>query len=133
MKRQGDELRRARDYAEAIVQAVRQPLVVLNGELTVTTVNPAFRKTFGLGSAPLVGRRLNDLADGVWEIPELNAALTEVLHSRRDGESIAVEHGFPGVGAKRIVVSARGADAHEGHETLIILAVEDVRHDAQAR
>ena len=43
------EIQDAREYAENIVEAVREPLVVLNAELKILTANHSFHDTFNLG------------------------------------------------------------------------------------
>ena len=61
LKRGTDEIRRARDYAGAIVETVREPLVVLDEKLAVRSANRSFYEFFRYGPQQIEGR-------GVYEI-----------------------------------------------------------------
>ncbi len=52
------------DYAEAIVNTVREPLVILNKDLQVITANKAFYRTFDLLPEKLENRPFYELGGG---------------------------------------------------------------------
>src|SRR5690606_38987902 len=89
-----DSLKRAQQYAQSIVATVREPLLVLDGDLRVRTANASFYRVFRVDEQETEGRLLHDLGNGQWNIPELRRALTQVLD--RDAEVIdfGVEHEF---------------------------------------
>ncbi|QPC95938.1 chemotaxis protein CheB [Mesorhizobium sp. INR15] len=64
----------ARDYAEAIVETVRNPLLALSGDLRVRSANSAFYNTFGISAADTAGRLVYDLVDGQWNPPSSDAS-----------------------------------------------------------
>jgi two-component system CheB/CheR fusion protein len=74
-----DAIKHARDYAEAIVETVRHPLIVLNKDLKVQSANEAFYETFRVSKDETEGSSLYDLGGGQWNIPELREALERVL------------------------------------------------------
>ncbi|HEX6703725.1 MAG TPA: chemotaxis protein CheB [Albitalea sp.] len=139
-----DELRRAqaglrdeRDYAQAIVETVREPLLVLDSQLRVQYANAAFYGTFRVAPDETQGRLLYDLGNRQWDIPVLRRQLTEVLSQSNDVIDFEVWHEFESIGLKVMRLNARRV-AHEGSSSeLILLAIEDqtevVRLQEQSR
>src|SRR5919107_1703913 len=72
------------DYSLAIVEAVREPLVLLDSGLSVLVANPAFYRTFEVTPAEVRRRSLFDLAHSRWDAPELHAVL-QTLQERDVG------------------------------------------------
>ncbi len=46
MKGSLEEVQRARDYAQAIIATMREPLIVLDGKLRVVSANDAYYRVF---------------------------------------------------------------------------------------
>src|ERR1700761_3230761 len=72
-------LRDALSYAQSIVDTVREPMLVLDGELRVVTASRAFSRTFSVSLEETEGQFIYDLGNGQWDIPALRTALEEVL------------------------------------------------------
>jgi PAS domain S-box-containing protein len=116
----------ARLYAESIVATVREPLVVLNGDLRVQTANRLFYATFRVRPEDTEGRLLYDLGNSQWDIPALRKLLGEVLPQNTEFNDFEVEHDFPDIGRKVMLLNARRVYRQGNHTELILLAVEDV-------
>jgi two-component system CheB/CheR fusion protein len=125
LKRGLEEVRAARDYAEAIVQTVRQSLIVLNAGLQVVTANEMFYQTFGISAAETEGRLIFDLEKGAWNIPRLRLLLEELLVQNTQIQNFEVQHDFERVGSKSMRINARRMPPLEGGE-LILLVFEDM-------
>jgi PAS domain-containing protein len=69
--------------AEGIVETIRQPLLILNGDLRVQSSNDAFCKTFRVEPAETEGRMIYELGNNQWDIPRLRELLTEILPRAR--------------------------------------------------
>lgn len=128
-----DRLKRSLDASEALsrylqetLDTVREPLLVLDGALRVTAANRSFYRTFATSAAETAGLRVYDLGNGQWNIPGLRTLLEEVLPENRRFEGFEVEHDFPSIGRKRMVLNARRIEPQGGHEERILLAIEDV-------
>jgi two-component system CheB/CheR fusion protein len=91
-------LRDALSYAESIVDTVREPLLVLDGQLRVITGSHAFYQTFGVSREETEGLFLYDLGDGQWDIPALRIALEEMLPQEKSFQDFEV---VPRVGKRR--------------------------------
>jgi two-component system, chemotaxis family, CheB/CheR fusion protein len=134
--RSNDEIQRALDSANAIVDTVRRPLVILDAELRVEKANEAFHETFPAGSEPTRGRQLSELGSGQWNRPELLVALRDVLTGDTTVENLELEAEFPGIGARTMSLTARRLHPAGGSRARILLAIEDrteVKRSEQGR
>ena len=98
---------RARAYAESIVTTVREPLLVLDGDLRVVSANRSFYATFKVGPAETEGRFVYDLGDGQWDIPRLRTLLEEIIPKNGWFDDFEVEHEFEHIGRKSMLLNAR--------------------------
>ena len=122
-----DELHQARDYSRAIVETVREPLLVLDGDLRVLNANRAFYSFFKTTPAATEHCLLYELGESGnrnWDIPALRRQLDEVLPNSTTFTDFEVTHVFPGVGEKTMCLNATRL-VWPGH-ALILLAMEDV-------
>jgi two-component system CheB/CheR fusion protein len=120
------EARVARDYAQNIVDTVREPLVVLNGKFEVVSASRAFYQKFHVIPEETVGRELYVLGDRQWDIPRLHELLETVLPKDMSFENVKVEHGFPGIGHRTMLLNARRISGEAGTLQLILLSIEDI-------
>ncbi len=116
----------ARAYAEAVVATVREPLVVLDGDLRVRTANRSFYGTFRVRPEDTEGQLLYDLGNRQWDIPALRKLLEDVLPQNTAFNDFSVVHEFPSIGRKVMLLNARRLYREGNHTELILLAVEDV-------
>jgi len=120
------EIQDAREYAENIVETVREPLVVLNSELQVLTANHSFYDTFAVTSEETIGNFLYDLGNRQWDIPKLRVLVEEILPLDTVINGYEVEHDFPGIGRKTILLNARQIFRENIGSRIILLAMEDI-------
>ncbi len=73
------ELENALEYSNSILDTMREPMIVLDGDLRIQSVNQAFYRTFGVDETQTVGRVLYQLGNSQWDIPELRKLLGEIL------------------------------------------------------
>jgi two-component system CheB/CheR fusion protein len=111
-------------YTEAIVETVREPMLVLDGELCVQKANRAFYKMFGVDPRATEQRIIYKLGQGEWDIPELRRLLGRILPDRSHFENFELTREFPEIGKRTMLLNARQLE-NEG-EKLILLAMEDV-------
>lgn len=129
-----DAIKRSRDYAAALVETVREPLVVLTADLRVRSANQAFYETFQTTAEETESRLLYELNHGRWNIPELRRLLGEMLPRNRVLENFELEFDLPPIGRKSVRINARQVVQPEGgDEPLILLAIEDITTYKQAQ
>jgi two-component system CheB/CheR fusion protein len=117
---------KARRYAESIVETVREPLIVLDHDLTVLSGNESFYRTFHLSEDGVEGKNFFEIGDGQWDIPALRKLLTKVLPRRRSFADFLVEYEFPSIGRKKMLLNARRMHEEGAARDRILLAIEDV-------
>ena len=112
--------------AEAIVDTVREPLVVLDRDLRVIAASRSFYRTFAAEPLNTQGRMIYELGDGQWNIPALRTVLEDVIPKRRTVEAYEVEHEFPTIGRRVMLLNARQVLDEDGSAAALLLAIEDV-------
>jgi two-component system CheB/CheR fusion protein len=119
-------LQEARLQAGAIVDTVHESLLVLDGSLRVVSANRVFYETFQRSAEETENRSLLELAGGEWDLPELRAALAEVLPERKPLADFEVDHQFERLGERTMLLRARPLARGEGRPHHILLAIEDI-------
>jgi diguanylate cyclase (GGDEF)-like protein/PAS domain S-box-containing protein len=120
------EIQDAREYAENIVETVREPLVVLDSELKILTANHSFYQTFRVTPEETIGNFIYDLGNRQWDIPRLQVLVEEILPHDTVINDYEVEHDFPGIGRKIILLNARQIFRKKIGSHIILLAMEDI-------
>jgi two-component sensor histidine kinase len=110
--------------ADAIVNTVHEPLLVLDSDLRVVTASRAFHLKFCLRPRDVQDRSVHAIADGQWNISELRTLLGAVLPRHPVMEAYEVQHEFSGIGQRTLLLNAR--EVFSGPKKLILLAIEDV-------
>jgi two-component sensor histidine kinase len=127
------EIEHERALAEAIVDTVREPLVVLDRDLRVVSASRSFYRTFAMEPRDTIGRMFYELDDGQWDVPALRELLENVIPSHRTIEAYEVEHDFPTIGRRIMLLNARQVFDEAHPDSTLLLAIEDVtqRRDAE--
>ncbi len=123
LKLASDAVQRAQGLAEGIINMVHEPLIVLDNTLQVVSASRSFYKQFKVIPEDTVGRKLYDLGNGQWNIATLRQLLENILPEHQVLNGYVVEHDFPNVGRRRIVLDARRIVTELGSTELILLAV----------
>src|ERR1700737_756144 len=112
--------------AYAIVDTVREPLIVLDQDLRVVAASRSFYLTFKVNADDTQGKLLYDLGDGQWDIPKLRLLLGKILPEQGAMEDYEVEHDFPRIGQRTMLLNARKVFYEKGSHSTILLGMEDV-------
>jgi two-component system, chemotaxis family, CheB/CheR fusion protein len=132
LKRSLQEAQAAREYAWDIIATLREPLIVLDGDLRVISANESFYRTFQVPSQETEGRRIYELGNQQWDIPRLRELLETILPADQQFQDFEVEHDFPGIGHRTMLLNARRLVHGDGGSGLILLAIEDMTDSKQA-
>ncbi len=113
-------------FAEAVVETVRQPLLVLDQDLNVVGANPAFYRHFQTRPEETVGNRIYELVNDQWDLPALRKLLEQIVPENTKFEDFQVQATFPKIGPRTMLLNARQT-THKGAATgRILLAFEDI-------
>ena len=116
----------ARALAQAIVDTIREPLLVLDKDLRVVAASRSFYRTFMVERQNVQGLPVYALGNGQWNIPELRLLLEKILPRATVMEGYEVEHDFSGLGRRKMLLNARKVFYEGNTGALILLAIEDV-------
>ncbi len=119
----------ARDFSRSVVESVPVPVVVLNKDCSIRTVNTAFRDLAQMRASELAGRDLPDLVHHLWGMEQLGASLQK-LATESAGSSIALEHEST-TNEHRILLLRATAVANDG-DRVILITMEDITLRRQA-
>lgn len=113
-------------FETAVLNAVREPLLVLDRDLHAVMGNAAFFRTFGLKPPDTLGVPLAQIAGGAWSSSELTAKITRLLGDGRPFQDVEVEAEFDGGGGLSLQVNGDLIPWSKDQEILVVLAMEDV-------
>jgi two-component system CheB/CheR fusion protein len=116
--------------AQTITNTVREPLVVLNDKLEVVTASRSFYQNFQVIMDNTVSYPIYELGNGQWNIPTLRKLLNSVLSQNQAFDDYLVEHDFPSIGYRKILLNARSMVGLSGEPQLILLAMNDITDKA---
>ena len=116
----------AHEFADSVINTVREPLISLTQDLRVVTVNRSFCEFFKVTPKETVGQLIYDLGNKQWDIPKLRELLENILPQQTSFDDYEVEHNFVTIGKRTMLLNARQIQRVPGEEGIILLAIEDV-------
>jgi two-component system, chemotaxis family, CheB/CheR fusion protein len=126
LKRGREAAEAAREYAESLIETVREPLVVLDPDMRVQRATAAFYQTFLVSREETEGRFLYDLGNGQWNRPRLRELLGSALFKAEAFHDFEVEHEFPHIGRRTMRLNARRIPRRDPEQRTVLLSIEDV-------
>ncbi len=113
-------------YTDRIINTVHNPLIILYGDLKVALANRAFYQTFGVVPEETEEEFIYELGDGQWDIPKLRHLLEDILPKNKSFDNFEVEHDFPGIGKRAMLLNACRFVMEANRTKLIIITFKDV-------
>jgi chemotaxis protein methyltransferase CheR len=117
------------ELAQAVVDTIRSPLLVLDKDLRVVAANRFFHASFDMSPQAILGRAIYVLGDGRWNIPELRSLLEKVLTSYAPMEAQNIEQNIAGSDRCTMLFNARSMFYEHNADQMILLAVKDVTEE----
>jgi PAS domain S-box-containing protein len=114
-----------------IVETMREPLLVLDSDLKIVLANQSFIDSFKVTLEETVGNFIYDLGNRQWDIPKLRKLLEGILLKNNTFNNYKIEHEFPNIGNKVMLLNARVFTEEETNSKMILLAIEDVTERMQ--
>jgi len=97
----------AQEFSESIISTIQEPLVVLDADERVVSANRIFYQVFQITEEETLGRAFFELNEKQWDIPVLRQLLAEDLPKMRKVEAFELQHDFPGIGSRTVLIRAR--------------------------
>ncbi|AFM24720.1 chemotaxis protein CheB [Desulfomonile tiedjei] len=111
---------------ESIMNMAREIFLVLDERLTVTSANGQFYEAFAVRKEDTIGRRLYDLGNRQWDIPDLRQLLEKIIPEHKEVKGFEVEHEFESIGRRKMSLDAKQIDADGDKPRLILLVIQDI-------
>ena len=109
-----------------LLETIREGLLVIDPDLTVRFANRSFCDTFAVTPEDTVGRKLYELGNGQWDIPELRSLIETIVPERETIEAFEVDRVFPSIGRRVMVLNARKVYRAGNDTNQVLVAIEDV-------
>ena len=119
-------LRESQEYLSSIVETIRESLLVMDKNYKILSANNHFLNTFKVSTNETKGKLLYDLGNGQWNIPELKKMMEEILPTNNPVLDYEVEHEFPHIGKKLMLLNAHRIELEGQYKDWILLAIEDI-------
>jgi two-component sensor histidine kinase len=116
----------AQTLAEAIVDTIHEPFIVLDAQFRVLAASRSFYETFEVDPAHTIGNLLYALGDGQWDIPALRVLMETIIPEKVAMDGFEVDHDFPGLGRRIMLLNARKVLYETSPDTTILLAFTDI-------
>jgi PAS domain-containing protein len=116
----------ALEYANGIIDTVREPLIILDADLRVISASRSFYQNFSVKRETTEKQYIYDLGNRQWDIPKLRELLEEILPKTTSFDNFEVEHVFPDIGRRVMLLNAREIYQKANRTKLILLAIEDI-------
>ena len=118
-------------YIKTVVDTVREPFLILDKDLLVLSANRIFYVLFQTTIEETEGKKVYELGNGQWDIPKLKILLEDILPKNTFFEDFRVEHEFPKIGHKIMMLNARQVYAVDNEKPILLLAMEDITKQIQ--
>lgn len=114
------------NYNEAILSTVHEPVLVLDKNMQIKSANKSFYNTFQVTEAECIGESLYKLGNNQWNIKGLRELLEEIVPKNNSFYDFEVEHTFPKIGTKTMLLNAHRIVQQSINEELIVLTMVDI-------
>ncbi|MEP7103268.1 MAG: PAS domain-containing protein [Candidatus Dojkabacteria bacterium] len=113
-------------YIKTVVDTLREPFLILDENLAVLSANKTFYKVFQTTPEVTESKKIYDLGNGQWDIPKLRILLEDILPKNTYFEDFKVEHVFPQIGRRILLLNARRIFRENEKNPIMLLAMEDI-------
>ena len=113
-------------YTESIIDTMREPMLVLDEHLKVVSANKGFYRAFKVTMEDTQGQLIYAIGNHQWDIPQLRELLKSIIEKNSVFDGYKVEHDFPGIGQREMLLNARRVVGGTDLKPRILLAMEDV-------
>jgi len=120
------EIQDALEFTKSIINTVREPLIILYEDLSIALANRSFYQAFKVKPEETEGKLIYDLGNRQWDIPKLRELLEDILPKTTSFDNFEVEHDFPDIGKRIMLLNACRIYLEANRTKLIVLTIEDI-------
>lgn len=126
VKRSSEKVQGALDYARAIVETMKEPLLVLDKDVRVLSANKAFYDTFRVHASDVTNKSLFEIGEHQWDILKLRKLIEQVVTKNIYFSNFEVSFDFSRIGQKTMNLNGRQIKMHGENQPMILLVIEDI-------
>jgi PAS domain-containing protein len=90
-----------------LLETTRDGILVLEPDLTIRFASRSFYDTFAVASAQTVGRKVYEIGNARWDIPQFRTSLETIISGRKTIKAFEVGHFFRSIGRRTVMLNAR--------------------------
>ncbi len=120
------EIQDALAYTESIINTVHDPLIILYEDLKVALASRFFYQIFEVKPGETEGRFIYELGNHQWDIPKLRQLLEEILPKTTSFDNFEIEHDFPHLGKRIMLLNACRIYLEANRTKLIVITIKDI-------
>ncbi|MEO9257409.1 MAG: chemotaxis protein CheB, partial [Crocinitomicaceae bacterium] len=128
-----EQINSTRQYSEAIIATVREPLVVLDKNLRIKSINVSFFKKFGITEQDAEGKLIYEIQNHLFDNAQLRSLLEKILPKKTEMNDHEIVINLPNIGESTMLLNARHVINETNKEQFILLAIEDITEQTAAR
>lgn len=119
-------------YLQTIVDTVRSPLLVIDGDLKVVSASRSFYRDFQTAADAIEGRYIYEIGDGAWSSPTLLRLLEQVSAERTEVENFELQIEIADRSRTMLLDARWLVDPNNQRRPMILLAMEDITEQRRA-
>ncbi len=112
--------------AMALVESSKAPMLLLDDDVVIIGASASFCNTFNLDPSTIANRKLGDLGDGEWDVPQLNSLLLATIAGAAEIDAYEMDLVRAGKETCRLILSAHKLDYFDTERVRVVLAATDV-------
>ena len=116
----------ALEYTERVINTMHDPLIILYEDFKVALANRFFYQIFEVKPEDTEGQFIYDLGNRQWDIPKLRQLLEDILPKTTSFDNFEIEHTFPLIGLRRMLLNACRIYMEANRTKLIIISMKDI-------
>lgn len=120
------EINISKNYTEAIVATLREPIVVLDTNLRIKNINRAFSKKYNTSKDEATGKLIYEIQNHLFDNVPMRAMLEKVLPEKTQLDDYQISVNLLPYGESIMLLNARQVTNETSKEQLILLAIEDI-------
>jgi two-component system CheB/CheR fusion protein len=128
-----EQLAESYEYAEALLDTIREAVIVIGSDFRVKMANNSFYEIFKVSEHETEGNTLFELGNRQWDVLRLRQLLDDVIHNGSIFVGFEIEHNFPQIGNKTMLLNARKIAQKIHRQEVILLAIEDITEHRSAQ
>ena len=121
-----EEISASRNYVEAIIATLREPIVVLDQDLRIKNINRAFASKYAITKELAKTKPVYEICNGLFENAMMRSLLEKVLPENQQLDDYEITLNKNSKTECTLLLNARQVTNDHSNEKLILLAIEDI-------